>query len=349
MNNTEHEKYMSRCFELAKKGLGSVAPNPIVGAVIVHNNIIIGEGYHHKYGSHHAEVNAINNVKDKSLLKQSTIYVSLEPCAHYGKTPPCCDLILKYNIPTVIIANIDPNKKTAGQSITKLKEHGIEVITNVLSKKGKVLNKRFFTHIQKQRPYIILKWAETQNGYINKITNSKSESIAISDKISQNHSHKWRSEEQAILVGSNTAKIDNPTLTTRNYVGKNPVRIVLDSKLNCRKTLNLFSDENSTIIINTQLSKTNGNKEYIKVSDTSPTSILNVLNKKDITSIIIEGGKQVLQSFINENAWDEARVFKSTVVTVKEGIKAPKIDTNIHKKESLNNDILFTYLNNNKV
>lgn len=300
------EFYMQRCLALAKQGEGHVAPNPLVGCVIVHKNKIIGEGYHQKYGSAHAEVNAINSVVEKSLLTESTLYVNLEPCSHYGKTPPCSDLIIKHKIPVVVIGAIDNNKLVAGKGIARMKDHGIQVRINVLKNLCLQLNKRFYTAHNEQRPYIILKWAETQDGFISRHSDNENfEDNWISCEQSKVLSHQLRATEQAILIGSNTAILDNPTLTTRLVSGKSPIRIVVCSDHSVLKNLTLIQDDYPTIIFNQKIDNTIRNKEYIKF-DKTLKNILKQLVTKDIHSVIIEGGSNILNQFIEQNLWDEA-------------------------------------------
>ena len=305
-----HEQYIRRCIELAELGAGNVSPNPMVGAVIVHEDTIIGEGFHQQYGQAHAEVNAVNqaleNFEDaEELLKESTIYVSLEPCAHYGKTPPCADLIIKHRIPKVVVGCRDPFAQVDGKGIEKLKEAGIEVIAGVLEADCQWLNRRFFTRVQKQRPYVILKWAQTNDGY-----------FAPDDK-----SQFW-------ITGEYTAAIDNPQLNTRYWPGKSPKRIVIDRKLELNKNLNIYDQNIETLIFNEIKTDIDGKVKYIALEDFDrfvPQYILFQLYMQDIQSVIIEGGAHTLTSFINEGLWDEARVFTGEAV-LGSGIKAPYIN-----------------------
>jgi diaminohydroxyphosphoribosylaminopyrimidine deaminase/5-amino-6-(5-phosphoribosylamino)uracil reductase len=320
------EIYMRRCIDLALKGISEVAPNPMVGCVIVHKGKIIGEGYHETYGQAHAEVNAIDQVNDKELLKQSKLYVSLEPCTHKGKTKPCTDLILKHEIPEVIIGVKDPNPKVSGKGIDKLKKAGIKVKVKVLENLCLEVNKRFFTFFQKQRPYVILKWAQTRDGYLDKIRNDEEQKINwISAPETQTIVHKWRSEEQSILVGRNTIINDNPSLTVREYGGKNPIRIVIDSQIQISGALNIYSEEAPTIVFNRLKNEKTNNIEYIKINETSTKNILDELYKRGIQSVFVEGGSRTLQYFIIDNAWDEARVIVGQN-TFNEGYKAPVIN-----------------------
>ncbi|MBC7525689.1 MAG: bifunctional diaminohydroxyphosphoribosylaminopyrimidine deaminase/5-amino-6-(5-phosphoribosylamino)uracil reductase RibD [Flavobacterium sp.] len=332
-----NEKYILRCLELAKNGLPSSMPNPSVGAVIVYNGTIIGEGFTSKYGGNHAEVNAINSVKDKSLLLKSTIYVSLEPCSHFGKTPPCCDLIIQYKIPKVVIGLVDSNKKVAGQGIKRLIENRIEVIVGVLEHECKMSNKRFFTFHEKNRPYIILKWAQTVDGFIAPLRNQNTNRAPfwITNELSRQLVHKWRSEEQAILVGTQTVIDDNPSLTTRDWNGKNPVRIVLDQNNKISKESHIFDNQAKTIILNS---------DTINFSKNIAYQISELLLKENIQSVIIEGGSKTLQTFIDENLWDEARVFIGKTV-LEFGIKAPILKYNNCDKRTILNDELLTIYN----
>jgi diaminohydroxyphosphoribosylaminopyrimidine deaminase/5-amino-6-(5-phosphoribosylamino)uracil reductase len=335
------ELYMQRALDLAQLSRGSVSPNPLVGCVIVHNNVIIGEGRHEKYGEAHAEVNAIASVKDQSLLKGSTVYVNLEPCSHFGKTPPCADLLVKHQIKKVVIANIDPNPLVSGKGIQKLKDAGIEVITGVLEAKGNELNKRFFTFLERKRPYIILKWAETADGFI---ARENFDSKWISNEHSRQLVHKWRSEEDAVLVGTATALHDNPALTVRDWSGRNPTRIVLDRYNRLPKTLTLFDGQQQTICYTVSKSESQENLEFVKLNESSfQHSLLEDLAKRNIQSIIIEGGATTLQQFINSALWDEARVFTSDK-EFGSGIAAPQFNGNLTATESVFNDTLAFYI-----
>lgn len=339
---------MSRCIDLGKGGLGSVAPNPMVGAVIVHNNKVIGEGYHHQYGASHAEVNAINAVPDKSVLRESMLYVNLEPCAHMGKTPPCSDLIIASGIPQVIIGTIDPNSIVGGKGIEKLRKSGAEVKLGMLENECRELNKRFFTFFQKKRPYIILKWAQTSDGFID-AERKAGDPVGInwiSNSISRVLVHKWRAEEQAILVGSNTVLADNPQLTVRHWQGKNPLRIVIDGKLRIPKQAKVLDQSSDTIVINESVDKVSGKITYMKVECDSHylENILNILYQREIQSVIIEGGKRLIERFIERNLWDEARVIIGQKQFVK-GLKAPVVDQETVNEESIINDKLLIYRN----
>jgi len=340
--------YIKRCIELAKNGLGTTYPNPMVGSVIVYNQKIIGEGWHKKTGEAHAEVNAINSVENKNLLKKSTIYVNLEPCSHFGKTPPCADLIIKHKIPSVVIGTIDPFAEVCGNGIAKLKKAGIEVKTGVLEQESKALNKRFFTFHQKKRPYIILKWAETQNGFIAPVEKNKTEPFWISNDFSRQLVHKWRSEEQAILVGTNTILSDNPKLNLRDWAGENPIKIILDRELKIPESSYIYNSSDKTIFISEKIKKSeNIIFEKIDFKENRNQQILNVLYKHKIQSVIIEGGTKVLDSFIKDNLWDEARIFVSDSFLEK-GLKAPDFDFSADSKIPLKNDFLYLFFNEKK-
>ena len=331
-------KYMKRCIELASKEIGNTYPNPLVGCVIVHENKIIGEGSHKAYGEKHAEVNAINSVNDKELLANSTLYVNLEPCNHHGKTPPCSELILKYKIKNVVIGSIDPNKMVKGGGIEKLESNGCNVTYGILENECDYLNKRFFTYHKKRRPYVILKWAESNDGYISPIKSNR-EVYWISGEKSKKLSHKWRSEEHSILVGVQTIIDDNPILTTRLVNGKNPIRIVLDP--NCRIPINskVFSKDSQTII----LSKTGNNliEKNIKIINYDKMEfILRSLYDLKFQSVIIEGGAKTIKNFLDSDTWDSIRIFKSNK-NLKDGIKSPKIDISKFQKTKIGDDTLY--------
>lgn len=341
------EKYIKRCIELAKNGLGTTYPNPLVGCVIVFENTVIGEGWHKKSGEAHAEVIAIESVQNKELLSSSTLYVSLEPCSHFGKTPPCADLILKYKIPNVVIGTIDPNSKVAGKGIQKLKDSGVNVTFGILEKECSELNKRFFTFHRKNRPYIILKWAESSDGFISPKNKTEQKPIWISNEYSRQLVHKWRSEEQAILVGTQTIIDDNPSLTVRDWVGNNPIRIVIDKENSTDSLSNVFDNQSKTIVFsNKEATSIADQIQYIKVDfDKNPTqTIVEKLFESNIQSVIIEGGRKTIQSFIDASLWDEARVFIGEI-NLNDGTKAPKINNTIYSKSYLKKDTLLTYRN----
>lgn len=339
---TSEELFMRRAIELAGLGIGNVSPNPLVGCVIVHDGKIIGEGWHQQFGKEHAEVNAINAIADKSLLAESDVYVNLEPCAHFGKTPPCADLLIKHRINRVVIANTDPNPLVAGQGIQKLQDANIEVVKNVCEKEGLQINRRFFSFINKKRPYIILKWAQTSDGFIAK---GDYDSKWISNDQSRQLVHKWRSEEDAILVGYNTALYDNPQLTSRDWPGRNPVRIVFDKLLKLDQSLYLFDGSVKTIFYNFVRSEEVTNAIYIKLNAGNwIQELLADLYTRNIQSLIIEGGAKTIAEFVQAALWDEARVFKSEK-TFKEGISAPVINGILINKELIDNDELSVFVN----
>lgn len=345
----KHETYLKRCIELAKNGLGTTYPNPMVGSVIVANNTIIGEGWHRKAGEPHAEVHAINSVKDKTLLQKATLYVSLEPCSHYGKTPPCADLIVKNQIPKVVIGTVDPNIQVAGKGIELLTQAGIEVTVGVLEKESVELNKRFFTYHNKKRPYIILKWAESRDGYLAPapISPSKRAPIWITNTRSRQLVHKWRSEEQAILVGTQTVINDNPKLNTRDWHGQNPTRISIDQKGKIPLTSHIFDQSIPTILFtaNPPIEKhPNCIVEHIDFQTNTVTQIINKLYDYKLQSVIIEGGAKTLQSFIDENIWDEARIFVGPTL-LNGGTKAPYINKENALKTTLDADQLLILRN----
>jgi diaminohydroxyphosphoribosylaminopyrimidine deaminase / 5-amino-6-(5-phosphoribosylamino)uracil reductase len=331
--------FMKRALELARLGAGKVSPNPMVGCVIVHNDKIIGEGWHREYGESHAEVNAVNSVLDKSILSESEIYVTLEPCSHFGKTPPCADLLIKHRVKKVYICNYDPNPLVAGKGIEKLRQAGIEVEVGLLENEGRELNKRFFTFIEKKRPYIILKWAETSDGFIAK---SNHEAVQISNLLSRRFVHKMRSEEAGILVGTNTARYDNPKLDTRFWTGKNAIRLVIDKQLSLPEKHHLLDNSDTTIFFNYLEEKDIRNNFYFQIPQDSSLvdAILERLYPIRVQSIIVEGGAILLQSFIDLELWDEAVVLKSDIV-LRDGILAPNIIGKDIKKEKLDdNEIL---------
>jgi diaminohydroxyphosphoribosylaminopyrimidine deaminase / 5-amino-6-(5-phosphoribosylamino)uracil reductase len=345
--DTKDEKYHLRCLEIANKGLGLVAPNPLVGAILVYEDQIIGEGYHASFGGPHAEVNAINAVKDKSKLKNSTLYVNLEPCSHFGKTPPCVDLIIKNKIPRVAIGQQDPYPEVAGKGIEKLKSAGIEVIVGFSENECRFLNRRFLTFHEKKRPYVILKWAETKDGFIDYIRNAGTDQppARITDETIRPLVHKWRSEEQAILVGTNTALLDDPILNVREWSGKNPIRMVLDRKLRLPENLNIFNKLQPTVVFTQMDSKNNTNLRFHKIDFSDLTDeIFKFCYDIKIQSLMVEGGTQTLNTFIQQGKWDEARVFKSENC-FGDGIKAPKINKLPNNQLHTENSDLFIFYN----
>lgn len=337
--------FMKRCIELASKAIGYTSPNPMVGSVIVYDGDIIGEGYHEKYGEAHAEVNAINSVKDKSLLPKSTLYVNLEPCAHFGKTPPCSNLIIEHKIPKVVIGCVDTFSEVAGKGIQKMKDAGIEVVVGVLESESRELNKRFFTFHEKKRPYIILKWAESQDGFI--ASKNQTKPFWMTSSESKKIVHKWRAEEDAILVGRITAEKDNPSLTVREVEGKNPTRIVIDTDLKLDTSLNLFNSEAETLIFNSVKSEENGKNKFVKIDfNNLIKNILEELHKQNIQSVIIEGGSTTLQSFIDADMWDEARIFTANTTLI-DGVKAPNIKGEITSTTNIGGDELEIIVSSN--
>lgn len=346
------EQIMRRCFELACNGAGKVAPNPMVGAVIVHNGQVIGEGYHMRYGEPHAEVMAVNSVNDKLLLPQSTLYVSLEPCCHYGKTPPCSQLILDMGIPKVVVAATDPFPKVSGGGVKMLRDNGVEVVVGVLEGEARELNKFFYTFYEKKRPYIILKWAQSIDGYIDAERSITQAPAKITNGVSQALVHKWRAEVQSIMVGTNTVLKDNPQLTVRKWMGNNPMRIVVDCNSRLSSNLNVFDNNAQTLLF---IADYTPNINYgdnvipvkINFNNNIEEQILDELYKRQIQSVFIEGGTQLLNSFINKNLWDEARVFVGNVL-LKNGVKAPEMPNNIFDcEDNIYNDRLLVFRQNN--
>jgi diaminohydroxyphosphoribosylaminopyrimidine deaminase/5-amino-6-(5-phosphoribosylamino)uracil reductase len=339
---------MNRCIELAKLGAGHVAPNPMVGAVLVHEGRIIGEGWHKMFGEAHAEVNCINSVDpdDFGLIHLSTLYVSLEPCSHHGKTPPCVDLIISKKIAEVVIGCRDPFKEVSGRGIAKLKAAGIRVIENILENECRDLNKRFINFHEKHRPYIILKWAQTSDG---KIAPSNRGRMNISNEFSRKIVHKWRSEESSILVGTTTAIIDDPELSNRYWHGSNPVRLVVDMDLKLPSSLKIFDKKIPTIIFNTKQHKVekgnfNGINYYQVTSDVSlPAQITNALYQLNVQSVLVEGGARLLRSFIDESDWDELRIITNTAMKLPEGISAPAFDGIKLAETDISGDLIEIY------
>ena len=334
-----HKKYIQRTFYLAKKGIGKVAPNPLVGCVIVKNNKIIGEGYHKEYGDKHAEINAINNVSNKKEIEGSSVYINLEPCNHFGKTPPCSDALVKLKPKEVIISNKDPNPLTNGKSIKKLIDNNISVRSNILKEEGKELNKRFFKNQIKKLPFIILKWAQTSDGFIAK---SDGSSKWISNDISRTLVHKWRSEELGILVGAKTVNSDNPKLNVRSWDGKDPIRVIIDPNNRCSNKNDILSDTLPTLIYNKKRESKVQNKQFVRLLEFDLVNILKDILSRGISSIMVEGGSFTLQSFIENNLWDEARVFVSDG-KFKNGIKAPKIK--LSNPQKIGSDQLYLMKN----
>jgi diaminohydroxyphosphoribosylaminopyrimidine deaminase/5-amino-6-(5-phosphoribosylamino)uracil reductase len=342
---------MTRAIQLAKNGLGTTYPNPMVGCLIILNDKIIGEGFTSPYGGSHAEVNAIASVKDKSQLKFATLYVTLEPCSHFGKTPPCADLIIKHKIPRVVIGLLDPHKKVAGKGIERLKDSGCEVIIGILEEECREHHKRFLTFIEKKRPYIILKWAETLDGFIAPSKTERKENPEpywITSSYAKQLVHQWRSEEQSILVGTNTVLDDNPKLDVRHWNGKNPFRIVIDRDLKTPNTYHVFDKSVATLVLTAVEGPLKYRKglhyEVLNFSTDLAKQICEILFRYNLTSVLIEGGSQTLQTFIDSNLWDEARVFTGTT-TFKKGVKAPTISGKLIGTDTIGVDTLKTYHN----
>lgn len=337
--------YMLRCVELAQKGSGAVAPNPMVGALLVHGQRIIGEGWHHVYGGPHAEVQCIRSVAagDQSLIAEATMYVSLEPCAHFGKTPPCTDLIIAHHIPKVVIGSQDPFPDVNGKGIAKLRAAGVEVVTGIATDACEELNRRFFTFHRQHRPYVILKWAQTADG---KIASNGEERLLITNDLSNRLVHQWRSEEAAILVGTRTALADNPSLTNRLWTGHHPIRLVVDRNLSLPKHLHLFNGEATTIVFNSDHHDMETAVRYYQVTDDVDLTdqILNALYVLKIQSVLVEGGAKTLQSFLDKACWDEIRVLTNTNLYIDQGLKAPEVPA-FGKKETLTllNDLVTIY------
>lgn len=334
---------MSRALELAALGRGQVSPNPMVGCVIVHNQRIIGEGWHRQYGGPHAEVNAVRSVVDESLFPESTIYVTLEPCSHFGKTPPCADLLIEKKVKKVVVCNDDPNPLVAGKGLAKLRAAGIEVETGVLAEQGRELNRRFFTFIEQQRPYIILKWAETADGLM---APADFRPIPISSVLSRQLVHQWRTAEDAFLVGTNTARYDDPQLNVRLWKGRNPVRIVIDKSLQLPVSLHFFDGSQPTLVYSVvpPESETAGPVNVIPLDSERPflPQLVEDLYRQKIQSVVVEGGAALLESFLKLGLWDEVRVFKSQTV-LGDGLRAPVVRGRLLNTERIDTDWLMTY------
>lgn len=338
---------MQRCLDLATLGLGNVAPNPLVGCVIAHNNTIIGEGWHREFGGPHAEVHAIKAVEDVELLQRATLYVNLEPCTHHGKTPPCVDLILSMRIPEVVIGNVDPFHKVAGQGIEKLRSGGVKITTGVLEPEGRELNRRFFTFHEQKRPFIILKWAETMDAYLDveRFPGDGKTALRITDDEADEQVHRWRSEEQSILIGKNTAMLDNPQLTVRHCKGRNPLRLVVDPRLELAENLKILSDGRPTWVFNALKEYCRDAVCYVRIEDPSefPKEIAAHLYHNDIQSVIIEGGGDTLQRFYDAGLWDEARILKGPQRTGS-GVRAPSLGgERLVRQERVGNALLQVY------
>lgn len=329
---------MQRCLALAAKGIGHVAPNPMVGCVIVYEGRIIGEGYHQQYGGPHAEVNAINSVADESLLQHATLYVNLEPCSHYGKTPPCANLIVAKKIPRVVIGSYDPNPLVAGKGIQLLRENGVEVVTEVLKDECDFLNRRFLTFHTQKRPYIILKWAQSADGFM---APADSKPYWLTNDASKKLVHQWRAEEPGIMVGHNTILADNPQLTVRLTEGKNPVRITFDRNLQLPGTMKFFDAAANTLVFNQKENSATGNRENIQIDFNTGIipQVLTALHTRNIQSVMVEGGAALLESFISSGYWDEARIFY-TPTQLGNGLKAPTLQGKLLEERHLEDDLL---------
>ena len=337
-----YELYMRRCLEIASIASGYTAPNPMVGAVLTCDGRIIGEGFHRQYGEPHAEINAIRSVKNKSILCRSTLFVNLEPCSHHGKTPPCADFIIENQIPHVVVGCRDPNPEVAGRGIAKLREAGIKVSENILKEECEQLNVRFMTYHRKHRPYIVLKWAQTADGFIDILRDNNviGRPVWITGWYEQTLVHKWRSENQAIMVGTNTAMVDNPFLNIRHWCGCQPLRITLDRRLRLPESLNLFDGSQPTLVFTEKYRPDKENLTYTTASfdDELPQQIVDELFRRKITSVLFEGGTRLLQSFIDVGLWDEARIFTGTAV-FGEGVKAPRIENSVRNFRSVENEL----------
>jgi diaminohydroxyphosphoribosylaminopyrimidine deaminase / 5-amino-6-(5-phosphoribosylamino)uracil reductase len=351
-SNTLHKKYMNRCLELAHLGLGNTVPNPMVGSVIVHGDRIIGEGYHKKAGEPHAEVNAIASVADRELLPESTLYVNLEPCSHTGKTPPCADLVIRNRIPSVVIGTHDPNALVSGKGIYKLEQAGIKILNGICRNACIGLNRRFFTYHTLKRPYVILKWAQSADGFIDKFREEtiNARPAWISNEISKMLVHKWRSEEQAIMVGTQTALLDNPQLNVREWYGRSPLRIVIDRSLRLPQRLNLFDNQYKTLIINEIKEEVSGNCIFRKTAFDNDflSSLMKILYEQGIQSLIAEGGKRLLESFIAADLWDEARIITGHQ-DFGSGIKAPVLSGQQKEEVYIDNDLLTLFYNKDRL
>ena len=336
--------YMQRCIDLANKAIGNTYPNPLVGSVIVHNGEIIGEGYHKKAGEPHAEINAINSVKNPELLKEATIYVSLEPCSHFGKTPPCALKLKEIGFKKVVIGAMDYNEQVNGKGKKILEDAGIEVVTGILKEECEELNKRFFTFHQKKRPYIILKWAQSTDGFMDK----NHQPTQISNSLSKQYVHKMRSEEQAILVGKNTAINDNPSLTVREVMGKNPIRVLIDFNLEVSSDFKIYDDEAATLVFNQIKDDKQNHIHFIKIEkENSLQQIVKHLHELSIQSIIIEGGSFTLKQFIEHNLWDEAYIFRNNNLILENGTKAPIFNFEASEEFFLRDNSVSIYKNKN--
>ncbi len=336
---------MRRCLELARRGLGTTYPNPLVGSVIVHEGRIIGEGFHHRSGEPHAEVLAVRAVTDRRLLRQSTLYVNLEPCSHHGRTPPCADMIVREGIPRVVIGTLDTSEKVSGRGVARLRDGGVEVITGVLEEESRYVNRRFFTFHEKKRPYVLLKWAESADGFLDEERLPGQEGPNwISGPLGRQAVHRWRTQEEAILVGRKTALIDDPLLTAREWWGKNPLRLVIDRDLTLPATLRIFNDEAPTIVFNHRLSRRHEHPEPVRIDfrEEILPQILEELYRRQVQSVMVEGGAYTLQKFIEADLWDEARVFKGERY-FHAGVKAPAPGRQPAEKIDLGDSVYYRF------
>lgn len=337
---------MRRALELAQLGLGSVSPNPMVGCVIVSGDRIIGEGWHQAFGGPHAEVDALHRVSEESRIKGSTVYVNLEPCSHFGKTPPCADLLVARQVGRVVIGCRDPNPRVAGQGIAKLRDAGIAVTEGVLHEEGRWLNRRFFVNMEQGMPYIILKWAESADGLM---ASADGKQVWISNLLSRQRVHQWRAEEDAVLVGRKTAEMDNPRLTVRDWTGRNPMRVVLDPSRQLPGSLHLFASPPDTLCYTRQKSDGKGHVEWIKIEEPDfVASVLKDLLRRNIGSVLVEGGANTLSRFIAQGCWHEARIFRSNQ-GLGVGLSAPSVQGDKRSEERLENDLLTVWTNPSRV
>ncbi len=319
------ERFMNRCLELARHGAGHTSPNPMVGAVVVHNGLIAGEGYHRRWGEAHAEVNAIASVRDEAVLRDSTLYVSLEPCSHYGKTPPCAELIIRKGIPRVIVGCADPFPEVAGRGIRLLREAGVEVVAGVLEKECRALNEAFMTFQTEKRPFVTLKWAESADGFLDaRRTSPGTPPALLSNAVTAARVHKLRAESAAILVGTNTALLDNPSLTVRRWSGKSPVRMVIDRQRKIPASFHLMDGTGPTIVFTEGEKGQTGQTEYVPLDFRKPVveQILQCLHERRLDSLVVEGGRVTLQQFLDSGLWDRAIVEQSPRA-LGSGVKAP--------------------------
>lgn len=341
----QDEFYIKRCIELAKKATGDTYPNPLVGSVIVHNGKIIGEGYHHKAGENHAEINAINSVEDKNLIPESTIYVSLEPCAHFGKTPPCALKIVELGFKKVVIGAMDSHDKVNGKGKKIIQDAGIEIISGILEKECIGLNKRFFTYHEQKRPFIVLKWAQSGNGFIDR----EFKPTQISNSLTKQYVHELRNNEHAILIGTMTALRDNPSLTTREMTGRNPVRILIDIDLKVPTNFHIYNEEAETLVFNSVKNSDEGNIKFIKTErEGFIEKLIKKLYELQIQSVIVEGGNLVLQQFIDADLWDETIVIKNENLQIENGTKAPRFQHEPFEIKKFRDNVMEFHKNSNE-